>query len=168
VVSDYNKGAINGYFLDLLRDRYKCPIIVDPKRRLEDYGSVFAATPNQAEFDQYINADELCSYQLDWIVVTRGAKGCSLIDKCGMTSHNFSVRAREVGDPTGCGDSFVAAFTYAITRGFKADAACQIGNAAGSVKFDHRGVHAVTINEIVDEMRRSDESSNPIAGAAGR
>jgi rfaE bifunctional protein kinase chain/domain len=169
IVSDYAKGVIDSHVLELLRDRYKCPIVVDPKRPLEEYGRIFAATPNHAEFEQYLNVDHLCSYQgAEWVVVTRGAKGCSLIDKRGVTCHNFSVRAREVGDPTGCGDSFVAAFTYAITRGLKIDAACRIGNAAGSVKFDHRGVHAVTIQEIVDEMRRSDESSNPIAGAAGR
>lgn len=167
IVSDYAKGVIAPAVLDLLRNRYKCPIVVDPKRPLEQYGQIFAATPNQAEFDQHINADELCSYQLDWIVITRGAKGCSLIDKCGMTCHNFSVRVREVGDPTGCGDSFVAAFTYAITRGLKIDAACRVGNAAGAVKFDHRGVHAVTIQEIVDEMRRSkDEGADSVAGPA--
>ena len=160
IVSDYAKGVISSAVLDLLRNRYKCPIVVDPKRPLEQYGQIFAATPNQTEFDQYINADEICSYQFDWVVVTCGAKGCRLIDKRGVTCHNFSVRAREVGDPTGCGDSFVAAFTYAITRGLKIDAACRIGNAAGSVKFDHRGVHAVTIHEIVDEMRRSDEGNH--------
>lgn len=167
VVSDYNKGVINRYIMDLLRDRYKCPIIVDPKQSLEHYGPVFAVTPNHIEFEQYLEYGSGGVQRADWVVVTRGAKGCSLIDKCGNTCHNFSVRAREVGDPTGCGDSFVAAFTYAITRGLKIDAACRIGNAAGAVKFDHRGVHAVTINEIVDEMRRSkDEGTDSVAGPA--
>lgn len=168
VVSDYAKGAISGLILDILRNKFKCPIIVDPKRPLEQYGRIFAATPNQIEFEQYVNADELCSYQTDWIVVTRGNAGCSLIDKKGLTSATFDVRPREVGDPTGCGDSFVAAFTCAIVRGLPIETACRVANAAGAVKFDHRGVHAVSVQEIVDEMRRSDEGSNPIAGAAGR
>jgi rfaE bifunctional protein kinase chain/domain len=166
VVSDYAKGVVAGPVVDLLRNRYKCPIVVDPKRRLEEYGKVFAVTPNQAEFDSYIDSENL--ELADWTVVTRGAKGCTLIDKHGVPHWNFSVRPREVGDPTGCGDSFVAAFTFAVTRGLKVKMACQIGNAAGAVKFDHRGVHAVTIQEIVDEMRRNNEGHDSVAGSAGR
>lgn len=167
VVSDYAKGVIAPAVLDLLRNRYKCPIVVDPKRPLGEYGCVFALTPNHSEFEQYREYDSPGDGQrADWVVVTHGAKGCALIDKRGVHCHSFCVRAREVGDPTGCGDSFVAAFTYAITRGLKIDAACRIGNAAGSVKFDHRGVHAVTIDEIVDEMRRSNEGTDCVAGPA--
>jgi len=168
LVSDYAKGVINGRVMELLRQHNDCPIIVDPKRRLEEYGHVFAVTPNQVEFEQYVDTDNLCSCQgPDWIVVTRGNAGCSLIDKKGLTSSTFDVRPREVGDPTGCGDSFVAAFTYAVVKGLPIETACRIANAAGAVKFDHRGVHAVTIQEIVDEMRRSkDEGLNSVAGPA--
>lgn len=169
VVSDYAKGVVAGPVVDLLRDRYKCPIVVDPKRQLEEYGKVFAVTPNLAEFEQYVDTDNLCGCPgPDWVVVTRGNAGCSLIDKKGLTSSTFDVRPREVGDPTGCGDSFVAAFTFAVVKGLPIETACRIANAAGAVKFDHRGVHAVTIQEIVDEMRRNNEGHDSVAGSAGR
>lgn len=155
VVSDYAKGLVSPDVMDMLRKSNDCPIVVDPKRPLEAYGKIFAATPNHNEFERCLDPDNLCSYQgADWIVVTLGSKGCDLIDKVKLSSERIPTRAREVGDPTGCGDSFVAAFAYAIVKGFSTKDACRIGNAAGAVKYDHRGVYAVSVRELVSEMAK--------------
>ena len=158
LVSDYAKGVVSSALMEHLRGKFQCPIVVDPKRPLGEYGHVFAMTPNHIEFEQYVAADNLCSYQwADWIVVTRGSGGCMLLNKNGLTGERFGTRAREMGDPTGCGDSFVAAFALACAKGFEVSEACRIGNAAGAVKYDHRGVYAVSVQEIVQELELSKE-----------
>ena len=160
VVSDYAKGVISRPVMNLLREQLGGLLIVDPKQKLQEYGEVFAVTPNQREFDQFINMENFNLAK--WVVITKGQQGCTLWNSRGIregtSGITFPVRKREMGDPTGCGDSFVAAFTFAITRGLRPEVACRVGNAAGSVKFDHHGTYAVSIKKIVDEVYASEEN----------
>jgi adenosine kinase len=49
------------------------------------------------------------------------------------------VKAREVLDPTGCGDAFRAALLYGLERGWTLARSAALGNRIGAIKIAHRG-----------------------------
>jgi D-beta-D-heptose 7-phosphate kinase/D-beta-D-heptose 1-phosphate adenosyltransferase len=173
VVSDYAKGVVTPFLMEQLA-RHVDPdtIIVDPKGTdFTRYGKVGIVTPNLGEF-QGVGGDEgsravrlLCSSSR--VVVTRGNLGCRTFqltvepDRLVESSthlyckdKDFSVRARDVGDPTGCGDSFLAGLAYKLAQGDHLDEACKFANACGACSYDHAGAHVVTEEEVVMEMKK--------------
>jgi adenosine kinase len=88
--------------------------------------------------------------------VTHGAKGCLVIrdDAERGTVVKIETNPREVGDPTGCGDAFLAAFSFAFASGWSIEDAARLGNAAGAITYDHVGVHSVTLSELRHELDR--------------
>jgi adenosine kinase len=49
------------------------------------------------------------------------------------------VAAREVLDPTGCGDAFRAALLYGLERGWTLERCAELGNRIGAIKIASRG-----------------------------
>lgn len=81
---------------------------------------------------------ELSRSHLEGIVVTLGSEGCELwID--GERSLVPGVAAREVVDPTGCGDAFRGALLYGLERGWSLDRCAALGNRVGALKIACRG-----------------------------
>jgi adenosine kinase len=72
------------------------------------------------------------------VVVTLGADGCEVWHQ-GERTHVAGVAAREVLDPTGCGDAFRAALLYGLERGWPLERCATLGNAIGAVKIASRG-----------------------------
>lgn len=146
VVSDYAKGMINNELMEGLQSRGK--LIVDPKfRRIEGYGKPYVVTPN---FREWMEFEYSVPDNVDFTVVTIGEKGCLVFTQSDKLT--FGVRSREVGDPTGCGDSFVAGLARALLAGVRMPDACRFANAAGACAFDYTGVHAVTLSEVRHEL----------------
>ena len=75
---------------------------------------------------------------LDGVIVTLGAKGCDLWQQ-GVRTHVPGVEAREVIDPTGCGDAFRAALLFGIERGWPLPRCVELGNRVGAIKIACRG-----------------------------
>lgn len=160
IVSDYGKGVITSKVINTIQQRMGTKFIVDPKRHdFEFYGVPEAITPNETE---YLNAKSgyygkpKCSAA--HVVETRSAGGAFIHsrDKGQINQHTSQqtqlVRAREVGDPAGCGDSFIATFTYARARGASIEEATALGCAAGACAYDHVGVHNVSKEELLKEL----------------
>lgn len=149
IISDYAKGVISHDVMSFARS-FDVPIVVDPKGNdFYKYGKVFAITPNANEFE----TDNHALY----IVQTLAEQGCRVWrrddnDTIHKPFANVPTRARHLGDPTGCGDSFIAAFTLAISKGWSVVEACVLGNAAGAVSFDHTGAHAVRFDQLLSEV----------------
>jgi len=75
---------------------------------------------------------------LEGVVVTLGAEGCDLwID--GQCERVHGVPAREVVDPTGCGDAFRAGLLYGLERGWDLKRCVELGNRIGALKIASRG-----------------------------
>ncbi len=72
------------------------------------------------------------------IVVTLGAQGCE-VWRQGVRSALAGVAAREVLDPTGCGDAFRAALLYGLERGWPLERCAALGNRIGALKIACRG-----------------------------
>jgi adenosine kinase len=72
------------------------------------------------------------------VVVTLGAEGCEVWEQ-GERRHVPGVAAREVVDPTGCGDAFRGALLYGLERGWPLVRCAELGNRLGALKIAHRG-----------------------------
>jgi len=139
IVSDYAKGVITNGILDGLPSGY----IVDPKRRnLSEYRNAGIITPNELEF---LSSPSLPNCR---IIVTLGDRGCRLDGEV------ISTQPKEVGDPTGCGDCFVAGLIYGLSKGLSLRDACFYGNAAGSYAFGFVGVYQLDEAELLSEYEK--------------
>ena len=82
--------------------------------------------------------EALSRSHLRGVVVTLGAQGCDVWE-AGNRTHIPGVEAREVLDPTGCGDAFRAALLYGLERDWPLQRCAELGNRVGAVKISHRG-----------------------------
>jgi adenosine kinase len=71
---------------------------------------------------------------LQGIVVTLGAQGCELWIN-GERQVVPGVAAREVIDPTGCGDAFRAGLLFGLERGWPLQRCAELGNHLGALKI---------------------------------
>jgi adenosine kinase len=72
------------------------------------------------------------------VVVTLAEQGCELWLR-GERVHVPGIQAREVLDPTGCGDAFRAALLFGLERGWTLARCAELGNRVGAVKIAERG-----------------------------
>jgi adenosine kinase len=90
------------------------------------------------------------------LIVTRGADGSSIFTE-GQRIDVPCVKAKEVLDPTGCGDAYRAGLLYGITSGFDWLTCGQIASVMGSIKIASRGGqnHSPTRDEIVSVYQQA-------------
>lgn len=150
IISDYAKGVITPEIIEGIHN-LKTPIIVDPKGTdFIKYGEVLAITPNELEMQRKIGG-----YLASYLVTTLGGLGCMVWNFDGGIT-KIKARTREVGDPTGCGDSFIAGLGVALSDGKDFITACRMATAAGSCAVDHDGVYAVTMKDLMTEYNYLD------------
>ena len=75
---------------------------------------------------------------LEGLVVTLAAEGCEVWQR-GEVVRVPGVAAREVLDPTGCGDAFRAGLLYGLERGWTLVRSAALGNRLGALKISSRG-----------------------------
>ena len=153
ILSDYGKGVLCRNMLDALGN---LPTLKAPKSRAVATGVNGPVVLNEHEDERLdVAGIGVTDHCVPYRVVTRGGYGASLYVAHLDNWHDpvtVPVRKREVGDPTGCGDSFLAAFVAAEILGFSLPDAVAIGNAAGAQAYDHVGVYCVTPMDIVREL----------------
>jgi adenosine kinase len=72
------------------------------------------------------------------VIVTLGAEGCDLwVD--GTCARIAGYEAREIADPTGCGDAFRGGLVYGLERGWELRRCVDLGNRIGALKIASRG-----------------------------
>ena len=82
--------------------------------------------------------ESLSRSHLRGVVVTLGAQGCDIWQQ-GVLRHVPGVAAREVLDPTGCGDAFRGALLYGLERDWPLERCAELGNRIGAIKIASRG-----------------------------
>lgn len=174
VVSDYDKGVVTPALMSRLRECHhrtgEWGVIVDPKgNNFARYGGVDILTPNMREFRAVGGVHAAKSPPpggtcASLVIVTAGAKGCYAYRRGGdamyYQCHGVPVRAREMGDPTGCGDSFLAGLAFKLAYGADLSDACRFANACGACAYDHAGVHAVIEEEAKTEMQKHEDENH--------
>ena len=153
ILSDYAKGLLSPPILSWLRYHLaamKIPYVVDPKRSdLNAYGRALAICPNQREWEAADNAHLECKH----IVVTQSSEGCNIIHQPNVTQRqkrytHVHVEPVEVCDPSGAGDTFVAALTIALGTGYPIKEACELANSAARIAVTKRGTASVSLEEL--------------------
>ena len=91
--------------------------------------------------------ESLSRSHLQGVVVTLGAQGCDVWIQ-GEKLHVPGVVAREVVDPTGCGDAFRGALLYGLERDWPLERCVELGNQVGAIKIASRGGQNHTITQI--------------------
>jgi adenosine kinase len=94
--------------------------------------------------------------RVDALVVTHGARG-SAIHLKGRELAIPSAKARQVVDPTGCGDAYRAGLIHGLLRGLDWETTGRIASLMGTIKIEARGTqnHRFTAAEFADRYRSS-------------
>ena len=164
ILSDYGKGVctkkICREIIGACRAAKKI-VVVDPKGdNWQKYFDASFITPNLTELNavlpKKISNDDaqieeaaqkvIDEFNLRGLIVTRSAKGLSLID--GEKISHIKARAQEVFDVSGAGDTVIAVFSLALAGGLDSEAAAYLANAAAGVVVAKVGTYAVDKNEL--------------------
>ena len=165
IISDYGKGIctekICSEIISECRRRKKI-IVIDPKGDdWEKYSNANFITPNLKEFNLVLqkkisNSDSeiefaaekiIDKFNLQGLVVTRSAKGLTLID--GENISHIKAKAQEVFDVSGAGDTVISVFTLALAGGLNSNQAAYLANLAAGVVVAKVGTYAVSREELL-------------------
>lgn len=169
IFSDYAKGLVSKEFIRKiikLAKQNKKPTIADVKpKHINFFKGVTIITPNKKEAAEMsdvrikdekdiIQAGKKLVKEIDTnVLVTLGPDGMILFKKEGSIQ-KFPVKAQEVFDVSGAGDTVVAALTLAIAAGARLEEAAIISNYAAGIVVGKLGTATTTIDEIKDSMRQ--------------
>ena len=169
VLSDYAKGSLSATS-GLLDAAEACGVrvLVDPKGRdFGRYRGAFCLTPNRGEFEAVVGAcvtdadvaargSELCQeFDFEYVLVTRGEEGMSLIARDGMAAH-LQALAREVFDVTGAGDTVIAVFATALAAGHSPVRAMRLANSAAGLVVSRLGTAVVTRRDLAEAVNAAE------------
>jgi adenosine kinase len=85
-----------------------------------------------------LSLESLSQSHLAGVIVTLGAEGCDVWTQ-GRAVRVPGVAAREIVDPTGCGDAFRGALLYGLEKGWPLERCAELGNRVGALKIAERG-----------------------------
>jgi rfaE bifunctional protein kinase chain/domain len=168
ILSDYNKGLLAASFtqriINIANDRQK-KVIIDPKGlNYEKYKGAYLIKPNRKELAEAAKTEKISNVAdlqnaakvifsqtaTAYLIVTLSEEGMAIITP--ETSKLLPVKATEVFDVTGAGDTVIATIAYFIASGFSVEEACELANYAAAIVIRHIGSATTTIEEIVENM----------------
>ncbi|EIZ77183.1 cytidyltransferase-related domain protein [Novosphingobium sp. Rr 2-17] len=174
IFSDYDKGVLADLpALIAIARRHGVPTFVDPKAPDPSrYAGAFLLKPNVREFHALFGAcpEEqiaerarlaLAELDLDYLVVTRGAKGIMMVTRTGEVV-DHPTEALEVFDVTGAGDTIIAALVVAIAEGLPIAAAIDQANLAASIAVSRPGTYVVTRSDLEERLHRRSHATSKL------
>jgi D-beta-D-heptose 7-phosphate kinase/D-beta-D-heptose 1-phosphate adenosyltransferase len=170
VFSDYNKGLFSPVFtqrlIKIANDHQK-KVIVDPKGlNYDKYKGAYIIKPNRKELAEAAKTEKITNIEdlqnaaktiflqtgTTYLIVTLSEEGMAIIT--AQSSKLLPVKATEVFDVTGAGDTVIATIAYFIAAGLSIDEACELANHAAAIVIRHVGSATTTIDEIIKDMER--------------
>lgn len=175
ILSDYAKGVLDAALcrrlIEAARAR-RIPVLVDPKGRdYAKYRGATTLTPNKKEAAEACGvaphdidgllagaARLAADLQLDFMTVTRGEEGISLIGGQGV--EHLPATARQVFDVSGAGDTVIATLAAGLVAGLPPAAACGLANLAAGIVVGKVGtvpiareelLHAIEVEDAVEQ-----------------
>lgn len=168
IFSDYNKGlfapALTQRLIKIAAEHDK-KIVIDPKGlNYEKYKGAYLIKPNRKELaeaakaESIKNIDELreaaktifMQTETDYLVVTLSEDGMAILTE--QSQKLLPVKATEVFDVTGAGDTVISTITYFLALGFTVEEACELANHAAAIVIRQVGSATATIDEIIKDM----------------
>ncbi|MFD0749986.1 D-glycero-beta-D-manno-heptose-7-phosphate kinase [Mucilaginibacter calamicampi] len=168
IFSDYNKGVFSqGLTQRLLQAAGKAQkkVIVDPKGlNYAKYKGAYLIKPNRKELAEAAKLEKIgnigdlqeaaktifAQTQTDYLVVTLSEEGMVILTELAYKA--LPVKATEVFDVTGAGDTVLAAIAYFLAAGFSVEEACEVSNHAAAIVIRQVGSASATIDEILADM----------------
>jgi len=68
------------------------------------------------------------------------------------SSKLLPVKATEVFDVTGAGDTVIATIAYFVAAGFSVEESCELANHAAAIVIRHIGSATTTVDEVLKDM----------------
>ncbi len=173
LLSDYAKGVLTPALCQAViveARRIGIPVLVDPKGR--DYGKyrgATALTPNKRETAEACHTDvhdtpallDAAAHLrrnlgLDFLAVTRGEEGISLLDDDQVL--HIPATARQVFDVSGAGDTVIATLATGLIAGLDRRNALHLANLAAGVVVGKVGTVPIKREELLNELLREDSA----------
>jgi len=171
ILSDYNKGlfspGLTQQIIEIAKSKGK-RVVVDPKGlSYAKYKGSFVIKPNRKELCEAANVEKITTDEelvnasrtilsqtdADYLIVTLSEDGMAIISDTEFTK--LPVKASEVFDVTGAGDTALAAMAYALASGFNVEESCNVANYAAAIVIKRIGSATTNINEILDYMSKN-------------
>lgn len=173
VLSDYNKGLFSSSLTQRiikmanLNDK---KVIIDPKGLdYKKYEGAFIIKPNRKELAEAAKTEHINSIEtlkeaaniifeqtnVPYLVVTLSEQGMVILNKDEHTE--LPVKATEVFDVTGAGDTVLATMAYFLAHGLSLSESCELANHAAAIVIRRLGSAATTVEEILQDMADSEK-----------
>ena len=172
ILSDYAKGLLSEAVCQHIIsacNKQNIPVLVDPKGKdYTKYKGATALTPNKKEtaeacetklddVDLISKATALKeSLSLDFLAVTRGEEGITLIDD---STHQIDATAQKVFDVSGAGDTVIATLAAGLVYALSPLESLQLANLAASVVVGKVGTIPITGEELIETLSRRQNST---------
>jgi len=142
VLSDYNKGVLDESKRIIKHlNTFGCKVIVDPKEHANHYEGAWLVKPNYKEFGDFGFTD----WKGNIITTAAGNNVVALIDS---KVYDIPVERVEVSDVTGAGDCFLAAFVYALTKGYDYKKCLELAVQGSTESVKHVGTYILTEKDL--------------------
>ncbi len=168
VLSDYNKGlfahGLTQRLIKMVNERGK-KVVIDPKGlNYEKYKGAYIIKPNRKELAEAAKTEKIGNIAdlqnaaktifqqtaATYLIVTLSEEGMAIVTE--QTSKLLPVKATEVFDVTGAGDTVIAAIAYFTALGLPIEEACELANHAAAIVIRHIGSATTTIDEIMKDI----------------
>jgi rfaE bifunctional protein kinase chain/domain len=168
LLSDYNKGLLSPTLTQRiikLAAQHNKKVIIDPKGlNYEKYAGSFLIKPNRKELAEAAKVEKIDSItdvedaaksifaqtNTEYLIVTLSEEGMAIVTP--QSSKLLPVKATEVFDVTGAGDTVIATIAYFIASGLTVNEACELANHAAAIVIRHIGSATTTIDAILKDM----------------
>ncbi|MDR6944284.1 D-glycero-beta-D-manno-heptose-7-phosphate kinase [Mucilaginibacter pocheonensis] len=173
VLSDYNKGLFSPQLTQQIITtavRMGKRVIIDPKgTNFEKYKGAYIIKPNRKELAEAVKLDQINSMEslkhaadiileqtgAEYLVVTLSEQGMVILGKHNQVA--LPVKATEVFDVTGAGDTVLSTMAYFLAMGLSLEDACELANHAAAIVIRHLGSATTTVAEIIKDIAESEE-----------
>ncbi|HEY2583989.1 MAG TPA: D-glycero-beta-D-manno-heptose-7-phosphate kinase [Mucilaginibacter sp.] len=170
IFSDYNKGlfspGLTQRLIKVANDHQK-KVVIDPKGlNYEKYNGAFIIKPNRKELAEAAKTEKITNIEdvqnaaktiflqtgTSYLIVTLSEEGMAIITE--QDSKLLPVKATEVFDVTGAGDTVISTIAYFVASGFSVEEACELANHAAAIVIRHIGSATTTIDEIIKDLEK--------------
>lgn len=175
ILSDYAKGLLSNTVCQHIIsscNAEQIPILVDPKGLdYTKYKGATALTPNKKEtaeacktqpedVDLISKATALKNHlNLDFLAVTRGEEGITLIDH---DIQQIAATAQKVFDVSGAGDTVIATLAAGLVHGLSPLKSLQLANLAAGIVVGKVGTIPITQEELIETLSRQQNSTQAL------
>lgn len=169
-ISDYGKGFLSSTLLNALIKEAKARgifVIADPKGiDFSKYRGVDLIKPNQneaylaAKVSKEEKLEKAASKLLEeteasHLLVTRSEDGIAYFHKSGERK-DFPVKAKQVKDVTGAGDTVLAMLSFCIANGISLADSASFANVAASIAIEQFGCARVSLHDLANRLLHLD------------